>query len=386
MSVRHDVRPPVDRTFRTTRAVKSLLVSALRFAGVFRAFRWANRDRVIVLTYHGVLPPANGIEPYESRNVVDAETFAWQMRYLARHYRCVSLEEAVRLLASDRPLPRYMVVVTFDDGFQNNLRYAFPILRRCGVPATFFLTTGHIGQGARLLWTERVGRLLARAAMPQTLTLPGGTPPLTLAFRTAAERERARALLMKSLKAMSRAERDQAIQHLEESLRQKDGAEDAAPHADRYTFLTWGEVVALAQGGASLGSHTVNHPILTSLDDSDRLEEVLESKRAIEQHLGMPCTLFSYPNGTEQDFDERDTANLRKAGFVAAVSQIAGVNDKQTDRFALRRLNIGQGHTPPLFIAQLSGCWPWMRALAARWKRAGVSGHVLPDALPTRPR
>jgi peptidoglycan/xylan/chitin deacetylase (PgdA/CDA1 family) len=386
MSVRRDARLPVERTFRTARAVKSLLVSALRCAGVFRVFRWANRDRVIILTYHGVLPAESGIEAYESRNVVDSETFAWQMRYLARHYRCVSLEEAVRLLASDRPLPRYMVVVTFDDGFRNNLRYAFPILRRCGVPATFFLTTGHIGQGARLLWTERVGRLLARAATPQTLTLPGGTPPLTLSFRTAAERERARALLMKSLKAMSRTERDRAIQHLEESLRQEEGAEDAAPHADRYAFLTWGEVVALAQGGAGLGSHTVTHPILTSLDDPDRLDEVVESKRAIERHLGMPCTLFSYPNGMEQDFDERDKANLRKAGFVAAVSQIAGVNDKETDRFALRRLNIGQGHTPSLFIAQLSGCWPWMRSLAARWTRTAVPGHVLPDALPTRPR
>ena len=47
-------------------------------------------------------------------------------------------------------------------------------------------------------------------------------------------------------------------------------------------------------------------------------------------------------------------------------TQIAGLNDRHTDRFALKRLNIGQGHTPQLFIAQVSGFWPWTRSMAAQ--------------------
>ncbi len=321
----------------------------LRLAGVFRLFRWLNRNRLIILTYHSVLPSTSDIDRGESRNVVDEDMFAWQMRYLAKRYRCLRLEEAVERLRGDRSLPPYSVVVTFDDGFRNNLRYALPILRRTGVPATVFLTTGHIGRGTQLLWTERVGRLLRAAKVSE---------------------EPARQV-MKRLKSLPSRQRDTAIHELEVELGGVAGERDRAaePDADRYTFLTWSEACDLVRGGITIGSHTVEHPIMSSLDEGRRNVEVVESKQEIERHLGMPCTLFSYPNGTADDFDDRDKANLRSAGYVAAVTQIAGLNDELTDRFALKRLNIGQGHTPQLFIAQVSGFWPWTRAIAARWTK-----------------
>jgi peptidoglycan/xylan/chitin deacetylase (PgdA/CDA1 family) len=324
-------------------AVKECGTGVLRLLGVFRLFRWLHRHRLVILTYHSVLPSTSDIDAGEARNVVDEEMFAWQMQYLATHFRCLRLEDAVELLAGDRPLPEYSVVVTFDDGFQNNLRYAFPILRRLGVPATIFLTTGHIGRGTQLLWTERVGRMLRRAKVPDD----------------------AARLELKRLKSMTSRDRDAAIQEMERTLgRATNDAADVDP--DRYTFLTWSEVQELARGGITIGSHTVAHPIMASLDDERRSVEVLQSKQDIERHLGRPCALFSYPNGTADDFGDRDKASLRAAGYVAAVTQIAGVNDKHADRFALRRMNIGRGHTPQLFIAQVSGFWPWMRALAAR--------------------
>ena len=342
-------------------------VGVLRLFGVFRLFRWLNRNRLIILTYHSVLPSTIDIDASESRNVVGQHAFAWQMRYLAKHFCCLRLEEAVALLRSDRPLPQYSAVVTFDDGFQNNLRYAFPILRRCGVPATIFVTTGHIGRGTQLLWTERVGRLLSRAKVPH---------------------DEAR-LAVKRLKSMPSGQRDEVIQGLEEQFGCATGEHGhaAEPNADRYMFLTWAEARELARGGMTIGSHTVEHPIMSSLDDVRRQEEVVESKQEIERHLGLPCTLFSYPNGTADDFDDRDKANLRDAGYVAAVTQIAGANDKQTDRFALRRLNIGHGHGRQLFVAQVSGFWPWLQSIAARWtKGVSVPGRVLAEASPSGPR
>jgi peptidoglycan/xylan/chitin deacetylase (PgdA/CDA1 family) len=329
----------------------------LRLMGVFRLFRWINRNHLIILTYHSVLPSTSDIDAGEARNVVSEEMFAWQMEYLARHFRCLRLEDAVDLLAGGRPLPAYSVVVTFDDGFQNNLRFAYPILRRFGVPATIFLTTGHIGRGTLLLWTERVGRMLRRVKLPED----------------AARRE------LKRLKSMTSRDRDAAIQQMERTLgpNARDEAEAAGPNADRYRFMTWSEAQELARGGVTIGSHTVAHPIMASLDDERCSVELLQSKQEIERHLGRPCTLFSYPNGTADDFGDRDKASLRKAGYMAAVTQIAGVNDKHTDLFELRRLNIGHGHTPQLFVAQVSGFWPWMRSLMVRRTRDAVVSDKL---------
>jgi peptidoglycan/xylan/chitin deacetylase (PgdA/CDA1 family) len=353
-------------------AGKASLVALLRCTGLLRLFRWLNRNRLIVLTYHSVLPSEIDIEDYEARNVVTQEMFAWQMRYLAKHYRCLPLAQAVQQLGGDGALPQYAVAVTFDDGFQNNLRYALPVLSEYRVPVTIFVTTGHVGHGTRLLWTERVGRLLGRAKPPLTVTLPGEPMPLTLSLQTAGQRAGAIAIALKWLKSMPSDRRECAIDELDRRLRALDVGPGGSsePNPERYRFLTWSEVRALARQGVTIGSHTISHAILTSLDDDRRVEEVVESKQTIEQHLGTPCTLFGYPNGTQDDFDDRDKANLRRAGYVAAVAQMTGVNDRDTDRFALRRLNIGRGHTPALFIAQVSGLWPWLRSVTAPWAHA----------------
>jgi len=348
----------------------------LRLLGVFRLFRWLNRHRLIILTYHSVLPSTSGIDSGEARNVVAESMFAWQMRYLAKHYRCLRLEDAVRLLASERPLPPNAVVVTFDDGFRNNLRYALPILQRYALPATVFVTTGHIGRGMQLLWTERVGRLLRSAAMPQSVAVSVDAQALTLSFATSAERDAESRRLLKWLKSMPSGTRDKAIGELERQLQiVRERASAGEPDAERYMFMTWDEVRELARGGVTIGSHTVDHPIMSSLDADRRQFEVVESKRRIENELWGPCTLFSYPNGTAEDFDECDKANLGQAGYLAAVSQIAGTNDRDTDRFALRRLNIGQGHGPSMFAAQVCGFWPWMRALAGSHRRQSQVGR-----------
>jgi peptidoglycan/xylan/chitin deacetylase (PgdA/CDA1 family) len=340
-------------------------------------FRWLNRNRLLILTYHSVLPPGSGLEAHESRNVVDQDVFGWQMEYLATHHRCVPLADAIRDLQAGRPLPPYAVAVTFDDGFRNNLRYAVPVMRRWGIPATIFLTTGYIGRGARLLWTEHVGRLLGGAAIPLSITLPGGPAPLTLSVGAAAERAGAVKAALRWFKGLSVEDRDRAIQELERLVGASPAGagEGAVLNPDRYTFLTWEEAQDLARMGVTIGSHTVHHPILSSLGDAERVREVVESKREIEERLGTACTLFSYPNGTADDFDDRDQANLRAAGYLGAVSQIGGLNDRRTNRFALRRLNIGQGHARQIFVAQVSGFWPWVRTLAGRMG-TGVAGRA----------
>ncbi len=88
-------------TAERTPQCKECGVGVLRLLGVFRMFRWLNRNRLTILTYHSVLPSTSGIDDGEARNVVDAETFAWQMQYLAKHFCCLRLEEAVELLRSE---------------------------------------------------------------------------------------------------------------------------------------------------------------------------------------------------------------------------------------------------------------------------------------------
>jgi peptidoglycan/xylan/chitin deacetylase (PgdA/CDA1 family) len=83
--------------------------------------------------------------------------FKAQMAYLHYFkYHVISLQEALDSLFGGRSKNRHCVVLTFDDGYQNFLKYAFPVLRRYGFPATVFLVAGLLGKTAE--WLEKDGR------------------------------------------------------------------------------------------------------------------------------------------------------------------------------------------------------------------------------------
>ncbi len=65
--------------------------------------------------------------------------------------------------------------------------------------------------------------------------------------------------------------------------------------------MTWAQVTALDPGLITVGSHSLSHPILTSIDDAALEHEVRESRRVLEARLGRPVDLFCYPNGAQND-------------------------------------------------------------------------------------
>lgn len=92
-----------------------------------------------ILTYHCVLPAAEGNTP-----TVSVQTFEKQMRMLRRHWNPISLGQAVDGLAHGQ-WPNKGVVVTFDDGTEDNFTHAFPVLAREKIPAAIFVITQSIG-------------------------------------------------------------------------------------------------------------------------------------------------------------------------------------------------------------------------------------------------
>lgn len=100
-------------------------------------------NEVPILTYHKVSPdPRAGglglrVRPHD---------FDWQMRYLKENgYHSVDLGAVVNHFKSGTELPEKPIVITFDDGYQNNYLYAYPILKKYGFTATIFVATGTVG-------------------------------------------------------------------------------------------------------------------------------------------------------------------------------------------------------------------------------------------------
>lgn len=278
---------------------------------------------VQILIYHRVNDDRDSFFPG-----VSIDAFANEMEYLVRHYSVLALEDAVDGMQS-RNLPDKAVVVTFDDGYRDNYLNAFPILKRLSIPATIFLATDAIGSG-RILWHDRVFTAFRETESPILEGLVR-TDLRCYSLRTLEEKLLAQRQILKLLRSVDEDERSRLIDRLISML----GVEDSKE--DRGLMLNWDEIKEMHDSGISFGSHTVTHPILSTLSIDRTKMEVYGSKKTIEERLGSPVKAFAYPNGGPADFNEDIKKLVKRAGYVCGLTTIFGANSAGQDLFELRR-------------------------------------------------
>lgn len=155
------------------------------------------------------------------------------------------------------------------------------------------------------------------------------------------------------LKKVSNDDRLQILEKIYQRLGPQNGVDDT-----RYV-LNWKEILEMKDAGIEFGSHTVSHPILSCLSNSEVERELVESKMKIEEQLGEECIAFSYPNGGKGDFGEREISLLEKIGYEYAVSYIHGAETwRWANRYSLHRLQVELETTNSMFKV---GCIWWPR-------------------------
>jgi peptidoglycan/xylan/chitin deacetylase (PgdA/CDA1 family) len=273
---------------------------------VNRCFEKAYRPRFQIIGYHKVSPDSHPFfEP------VEPAVFEQQMQFLKDSYNVVELQELVTRSQRGQ-LPERAVAITFDDGYRDNYEYAFPILKKHGLPATVFVATAAINN-ATTLWHDRIfDAFRFTTKRPEELT-----------SQVSSAIDKARQLWGDPLWEF--------VENLETEL------EPDFTDRPRASMLTWEQIRAMHGSGVQFGSHTVNHPILSRLP-KDQIEfELRQSQAELSGELGTPITSFAYPNGRASDYNDEVKSALKRCGYTCAVTALSGFNTASTDPLELRR-------------------------------------------------
>ena len=288
-----------------------------------------------ILVYHRVVAEPDPLAPDE----VCAREFDRQLAALGRWFTVLPLRQATARLRGGT-LPVRAACVTFDDGYADNVTVALPILRRRGVPATFFLATSFIDGGR--MWNDTVIETV-RGARGDILDARC-TGLGTLSLSTMELRRQAIKKLLAALKYLPPEERHKRVEEL---------AAEAVCPLPSDLMMTTGQARQLSASGMEIGAHTVTHPILAQLGPERAEREIRDGKRRLEAITGSPVTMFAYPNGKPgRDYRREHVGMVRDLGFEAAVSTAWGVARTASDPYQLPRFT-PLDRTPGKFVLRL---------------------------------
>ena len=247
-----------------------------------------------ILMYHGVAPQS-------------AQALAEQLHYLVRHFKVVSLETMLDRLSNGGFPLAHEIVLTFDDGLRNNLTVVYPILRQLQVPATMFVCPGLVDSGA-WLWNHEMRCRMQTLPAPELAELrmkllaPGTSVDAIVEW-------------MKTLRLPQRLMAETTIRQATAGFQPTDAQREA------FDIMDWEDLRSLDRNLITVGSHTLSHPILTTLSGEEIESEILESRTCLEQRLQRKIDFFCYPNGA---YDKRAYQLVQNA-YRAAVTTESGV-------------------------------------------------------------
>src|SRR5438094_3327256 len=197
---------------------------------------------------------------YHGTPAADAAALERQLRVLSLGFPIVPLEDVVSGRGRNG---RARIALTFDDGLRSNVTIAYPILRKLGLSATFFVCPGLIERG-HWLWNHDVRERLrclapqALAELAEHLRAPCGIEPIVE--------------WMKTLNIAARRRVEDEIRAATPDFKPRD------EQREEFELAGWRELERLDPKTVTIGSHTMTHPILTSLNDEETEAETRDSR------------------------------------------------------------------------------------------------------------
>jgi peptidoglycan/xylan/chitin deacetylase (PgdA/CDA1 family) len=244
---------------------------------------------------------------YHDTPVDEADVFEAQVRFFAKHFEPVGLEDLLALALGEWPHERPGLILSFDDGLASHARVAAPILEKFGFVGWFMVPTGFVDTPAReqLAW-----------ARSHSINVRG------------------------------------------------------EPAEEGRVAMSWDELRRLSARHV-IGCHTVDHVRFSADRPIEELEHQARSARErLEGELGTRVSVFAWVGGEESSYSPGGAAMIRKAGFRVGLMTNNAIFRPGDDLLQVQRTNVETVYSPALTELHLSGFYDAYYAPKRRRVRA----------------
>lgn len=288
--------------------IKKVLKKSFILLGGETVLRKRNKTPRI-LFWHGVDEHLK--YPIEAESI-QIEDFIKQIDYLQKHFEIISIDEFYSRFNNDS-FSGGEIVLTFDDGYKNNLTVLAPVLKDRNLPFTVFISTSNISEGK--LFPTSILRLMVYGSSLKRLSIDSLS--LTLSIENEEDRRDSYKIMNRHIKESNLKDVNLLCEELIQNLNRTEW-ERLVQQYKSVIPMTWGEVRKILEYGCTIGSHCVDHICCHSNQDEVEIRyQISKSKDVIEKELNVKCDYFAYPNG---DYTSFSNTCVKDAGYLMGFS------------------------------------------------------------------
>ena len=317
-------------SYQQAEQIKTVLAFFLFYSGVAYILSLFFKEGPKILVYHSVSD--HGVFP---DNRISVKRFIGQIAYLEKKYTFIPLTELIRALKRGDTLDQRWIVLTFDDGYADNCETALPVLLEHGALATFYVACNVIGNKIPFFY-DRIHDIISNTWKSE-LNLTLDSEEVHYALTNEKARDAATVKLVISIRGQAAERRDDIIRQIEKQLLGDEGS----PGSRVNRYLTEEHLLKMIEAGMDIGSHTISHQNLTSIDAEAQDHEIEDSKKILEKRTGKQVKAFSIPYGKKANYNGTILKKIKNADYQSAVTTCYGTITPKTDCYELPRIGAG---------------------------------------------
>lgn len=281
-----------------------------------------------IYMFHMICPNGDYLAPIDELRV-SPEYFEKFLREQQKRLDFISIDKVPECMANQRK-GKPFGVITFDDGYEDNYTYAYPILKKLGIPFTIYVSVNLVNDHTPIwnypLIIERIIKKNGELDINGVHYYCWMQEQKDYSFR------QLKALLF-SL----------PYEHLQDEFKRL-FADYLTDDVFQQNTLSWEQIEELAKDPlCTIGSHTMSHCRLTITDEASLQYELGESKAILEQHIGKPVEHLSYPYGWKTDVSAEAITYAQQARYKTALRSFGGpVRKHDIDLYNIKRIMINE--------------------------------------------
>jgi len=295
---------------------------------------WLSKDNLAIFLFHGVIKKQKDpVRNYTGKHI-EVDLFTSCLKSLKKVGYPISMEEVLYISENNLSYPPNSFAITFDDGFENNISVAAPILIDLKIPATIYITSKFVDEN-EMSWIDKI-EYVVQEAEPCKLSFDWAVNDFII------NDKESKINFIKEVRSYVKNTSSCNPNLFADKICSRFNRSGKIISNDQLDLkMTWDDVINANQNEyLTIGGHSHTHPILSFLSSSELDYELDTSLNMLSEKAGIIPRHYSYPEGLEHCFSNDVIKQLKIRGVKCCPTAIEGINNKNTNLFRLKRIMV----------------------------------------------